>query len=298
VGVVRSYLRASREPASYRGVASLRFSWQINRDAALAAYLGLDGEPRGVVITEVPWGSSACGVLQPRDVLLAVDGHALNAEGYYEHPRLGRLRYPHAVVDGHLAGDRIPVRLLRDGQVREISMPLRTYPNAGRLVPGRRHDHAPPYLVAGGLVFRELDRDYLLTWGKGWRKSANQRLVTYWDLERDAQTPARRRLIVLAQVLPDPYNIGYHEDRNLVVRRVNGRDVGSIPELAEAFRHPADGVHRIEFRSNSARAQIVLAADELSAATARILEAYNIPEEYRAPASAPPDLGPVCPPAR
>jgi len=294
VEVIRAYLEASRKPERYPGFASLRFSWQINRDRALSAYLGLKGEPRGIVVTQVPWGSSACGGLEARDVVFSIDGHALDEEGYYRHPVYGRLLFHNIAIDGHLAGDTIQARVLRRGEERKVRLKLRTYPNGGRLVPGRRTDRAPPYLVAGGLVFRELDRDYLLTWGKGWRASANQRLVTYWDLERDAQTPDRRRLIILSQVLPDPYNIGYHDVRNLVLRRVNGRTVDSIADLEQAFRSPRDGVHRVEFLPSEDCSRLVLDAASFSEATTRILKSYNIPERYRGESERLPDLGPMC----
>ena len=45
----------------------------------------------GVLIRQVPWGSSACGVLEPRDILISVDGRSIDAEGFYTDPRLGQL---------------------------------------------------------------------------------------------------------------------------------------------------------------------------------------------------------------
>ena len=294
VEVIRAYLDDSRTPERYRGFASLRFSWQINRDRALAAYLGLKGEPRGIVVTQVPWGSSVCGGLQARDMLLALDGHTLDEEGYYRHPTYGRLLFHNIAIDGRHAGDTIAALVLRRGEERKVSLRLRTYPNSGRLVPDRRTDRAPSYLVAGGLVFRELDRDFLLTWGKGWREAANQRLVTYWDLERDAQTPDRRRLIILAQVLPDPYNIGYHDVRNLVLSKVNGRAVDSVADVEQAFGSPQGGVHRIEFLPSEGPSQLVLDAASFAEASARILKAYDIPEHFRAESGPLPDLGPTC----
>ena len=62
------------------------------------------------------------------------------------------------------------------------------------MIPWRRDEGPPPYLVAGGLVFRELDGRYLLTWGNDWRTKASSQLRYFYDLLRQAQTPNRRSL--------------------------------------------------------------------------------------------------------
>ena len=60
--ILRLYLDEAREAAgAYRGFASLGVVWQNNRDIALARFLGLDGEPRGILVRDVRPGSSAAG---------------------------------------------------------------------------------------------------------------------------------------------------------------------------------------------------------------------------------------------
>ena len=97
----------------YRGFTNLGVVWQINRDAALAAYLGLEGPPRGVVIRGTRTGSSACGVLRARDVLLSLDGYEIDTVGNYQHSVYGRIRFTHIAVDGHHPGDVLIARVLR-----------------------------------------------------------------------------------------------------------------------------------------------------------------------------------------
>lgn len=298
VELIRAYLAQQRKAAPYRGFPQLGFSWQPANGPALAGHLGLDGPPRGVLVLDVPWGATGCGVLRPRDLLLSVAGLDIDAEGYFEHPAYGRLLFPHLAVEGHAAGDAVPARVLRDGSVREVELLLRRYPEDLRLVPGRRSDRAPPYLVAGGLVFRELDGDYLASWGDEWRERADPRLVIHAELSRDAQTQARRRLIVLTNVLPDAYNLGYHGLANLVVESVNGAPAASLGALEEAFRAGRDGVHRVVFEPNSTRREVVLDAAEYEAATRRILSRYGIPEGVRRELTAPREADPPCPPAR
>jgi len=153
---------------------------------------------------------------------------------------------------------------------------------------------APPYVIAGGLVFRELDGDFLRTWGKDWEKKAPPFLMTRYDLFRTTQTPRRRRVILLAYVLPSAYNLGYGNLETLPVARINGRDVDSIADVDEAFQHPDGDFHRIVFEPNPVRAEVVLEAATFEKATREILDEYQIPQRIRLPETPLPDLGDAC----
>ncbi len=295
VDILRSYLESVHAPGGYRGFANLELFWQVNRDPALTRYLGLEGEPRGVLVTAVPWGSSACGALFPRDILLSLDGHPIDAAGNYEDRRYGRLKFTQIVVDGHRAGDVIPGEVLRDGKKVAVRLSLKPAHGASDLMPMRGAGAAPPYFIAGGLVFRELNADYLRTWGKDWQKKAPAFLMTQYTLFRTNQTAARRRVILLTQVLASAYNVGYDDLQDLPVASINGRDVGSIADVDEAFKHPEGKFHRIALLPNSVRAEVVLDAATLAEATRAILDEYHIAQALRLPADPPPDLGDPCP---
>jgi S1-C subfamily serine protease len=294
VEVLRAYVTGARSGA-YRGFASLGLVWQQNRDEALAAFLGLEGPPRGVVVRGVRTGASSCGVLRPRDVLLELDGHAIDAVGHYEHPRYGRIEFSHIAVEDHQPGDVVPARVLREGRLLDLEIELAAYPSELRLVPSLREGMPPAYLVAGGLVFRELDAAYLQTWGATWLDTAPHALTWRYALQAHAQTPERRRILVLTSVLPDAYNLGYHDLSDVVVERVNGRQVDSIGALEEAFAQPLDGYQVVELAPNLRRTQIVLDAADFEVASERIRTAYQIPEAGRRAAHPPIPLGTVCP---
>jgi S1-C subfamily serine protease len=291
VDVIAAFLREARRPQGYRGTASLGFAWQVNEDPALAAYLGLPGPLRGVVVTGIPWGTSADGVLRPRDVLLSLDGKPLDASGYYAHPRYGELRFTNIASDGHAPGDRLPAVVWREGKEVRLDIPLRRASSALDLIPNRQ-EAAPPYLVAGGLVFRELDGPYLRSWGDEWRKRAPMQLVVRSALFSDAQGPERRRVVLVSTVLPSAYNLGYHDVADLEVSAINGVVVDSVAKAGEALRHPRDGFHRISLRPNFVRNEIVLDAAGLEQATEEALAAYRIPAAMRL-SETPPETPPA-----
>jgi hypothetical protein len=280
VEILSAYVHGARS-ASYPGFASFRPYWQFGQDPALAAYLGLTGKPRGVVLRWMPWGSTGCDALEPRDLILSVEGHALDAMGNFEHPQYGQLAFQHILVDGHRPGDRVRFQLLRDGETLDVDVELRRNHGADWLIPDRRDQPPPPYLVAGGLVLRELDGNYLRAWGIPWRRHAPANLVERYDRERESQTAERRRILLLSQVLPDAHNLGYHQLANLAVTEINGRSVDSVADADEAFRHPVGGFHRVKFYRDDLRSEVVLDAAGFQESTARILENYNIPARIR-----------------
>jgi len=227
VEILRAFLERAREPEAYTGFPAFGALWQVNRDAAVTGFLGQSGDPAGVIIRQVPWGSSACGVLRPRDILLQLDGHDIDAEGFYRHRHFGQIRFTHLLAEGHVPGDEVPVSVLREGQVIDLRMTLRAYPTALDLIPNDRIG-PPPYVVAGGLVLRELDVPYLRTWGQEWSKNGPLPLLTRFFLEQEGQTAARRRFVLLTAVLPTAYTLGYEGLRDAVVERINGREIGRI----------------------------------------------------------------------
>lgn len=281
VEVLAAYLERATDPVGYPGFASVRFAWQWTMDRALAGWLGLGDRPRGVMIRSVPRGSTGDGVLRPRDVLLSLDGHEIDSRGYYAHPRWGSVEFTHVAVEGHRVGDVVSARVLRAGEELELPLVLRGYSNAMDLVPGRRGDEPPPYAVIGGLVFLELDGDYLRTWGSEWWSRAPTRLVTAYQLLEGGQTPERRRIVVLSTVLPSAWAIGYQNVRDLPVRAIDGQRVDAVADVVSAFSRARGPQVRVEFEPNDDRSEIVVDLASLPETSERILQDYGIPAAWR-----------------
>ena len=277
------------------GFTEIGANWQVNRDPGLTSHLGQKGEPQGVVIRTVTWGTSACGVLEPRDILLEVNGKSIDAGGNYQDSRLGRLPYGHLFTTRNRPGDKVPIKVLRDGRELDLEMTARAYPDALNLIRSNS-ESAPPFVIVGGLLMRELDAPYLRTWGDEWTKNAPDRLLTLYNYGRGAQTPQRRRRVLITAVLPSSYNIGYENIRDQLVEKINGQSIDSIPDILDALRQPLDSFHVIELAPGATRGRIVLDAATLDAATQEIVEAYGIPLTVRLPDSPPPEGGGECTP--
>ena len=291
VEIIRQFLeRARLQP--YVPFAGLGFQWQVNRDPSVSRFLGQQGEPEGILLRAIPWGASGCGVLQSRDVLLELDGKRVDAEGYYTHEYLGKLRIGHHIAERRRPGDRVRARVLRAGREIELEVTLNSYPAELDLIPKRREGQ-PPYAIVGGLVLRELDVPYLQTW-RDWSEQAPISLRGRYFFEQDAQSAQRRRIVLLTSVLPSEYNIGYEGLSDQVIESVNGTPVASLRGLLESLRHPLDRFHVIDLAPGSLRGRIALDADGLAAATEAVLEEYGVPAAVYLPDRALPPGGGDC----
>ena len=266
--VLRQFL-ADAESPSYRGFARAGIAWQELTNPALRAYLGLNEDESGVRLTRVVPHGSGSGVLEKGDVLLEVAGKKLDPTGQFEHPVYGKMLFPVLLTDGARPGDTLRLRLLRNGERRDVDITLKRMLPEDDKVPPYVLGRGPDYVVSGGLVFEELTIPYLGTWGD-WARRAPTRLLVAYDREGAEPTPEAPRIVLLSSVLPDPANLGYQDLRDLVVSKVNGVSIGRLEDLRRAFEQPSGGFHVVEFLPGQGPSRIVLDVAEVEAATARI----------------------------
>jgi hypothetical protein len=215
-------------------------------------------------------------VLQDGDVLLEVDGIPLDETGQFEHPLYGKMSFPLLFTEGHHPGDALPLRILRSGERRTVTMRLRPMRPEEDRVPPYIFGRGPEYAVYGGLVFQDLSGPYLATWGD-WPRRAPPHLLIAHDRDGAEPSPERPRIVLLTSVLPDSANLGYQDLRDLIVSAVNGSRVGDLQDLRRAFASPRGGFQVVEFRPGQGPGRIVLDAAEMEAAAARIRAVYGVP---------------------
>ncbi|HET6690399.1 MAG TPA: trypsin-like peptidase domain-containing protein [Miltoncostaeaceae bacterium] len=85
-------------------------------------YLGIVGGdvPEGVLLQQIVAGGPASGLLRPGDVILAVDGSPADTNAGLA-----------AALAAHAPGDRVTVRVLRDGDATDVPVTLGARPPAG-----------------------------------------------------------------------------------------------------------------------------------------------------------------------
>lgn len=269
---VRSIIQARANP-DYAGLGYFDFTWQPTVNPETHRYLRWEGAPRGVVVIDVVQRPGTPTVLQPRDLLLEVEGFPIDIQGDYLDPDYGHLMLENFATRNKLAGDAVRLKIWRDARELDVDYILPEARNAARLVPAAPYDQEPAYILLGGLVFQPLTRNYLRSWGDNWEQRAPFRLAYFRNEE---PTPQRPGIVVLSQVLPDFFNLGYHDLRNLVLERLNGQPVSSLDDLVAALEKANDNFHVFEFMKGDSLQRVILDARQLDDATRRVQQTYGI----------------------
>jgi S1-C subfamily serine protease len=258
----------------YDGVPDLGVHYESAENAAKRAYLGMPPGVTGVRVSTVGYGSSAWGILETGDVLTAVDGTRIYDDGTVPFRKNERVLMNH-LIDRHQVGESVELEILRGGKAVTLAVPLKPFKG---LVEGPTYGVRPSYYVHDGLVFTPLSWNYLASWNYN---EVPTDLKSY--LELGLPTAGRRQLVLLSQVLADSVNAGYHEYRDLVVGSINGRPIGDMKDVIEAFNSPLGRYHVIELdQQTEFGTLIVLDAQRAESANADIIKRYNIPADRSA----------------
>lgn len=267
--VIQSVL-AGRKLDDDPGAACFDFRWMGTKNPALAQSKGFKQNEAGVVITEVGARRLADTTLHAGDILFEIDGFEIDNEGKFVDPDYGRLSMNGLATRAHTAGQSIPMKVWREGREWTVDYLLPRADFDKSLIPERRYDRSPSYLMAGGLVFQPLDGPLLSAHGKN-----KPILLDYYSATADH---ARDGLVVLTMVLPDDYNRGYESARLLIVDTINGHAISRLDDVLAALDAPEAGYHRIRFVHDEALQHMIVDAASMPEATARIQQHYRIPQ--------------------
>ncbi len=268
--VIRRFLKDISD-GSYEGIPSMGVISEKLENRSLREYFRMPKEQTGIVATRIIYGTAAWGVIEPGDVITAIDGHPIANDTTYLLDGEMRLSYSN-IITMHQVGDSLPVDLLRKGQPMRVSVKLKA---ARSLVDGPFYDKKPSYFILAGLVFVPLTRNLVSVW------EVKDQLPIYRYLQ-ELETPSadRTEAVFINFVLPHDINEGYLDLRSVLVNKVNGTKITKMADLVEAVKHPIGGYHVIVADGVSDDGQtIVIDAAKADAATKEILERQGIPSD-------------------
>lgn len=262
---------------NWKGIGYFAFVWEPAENPATLEYLKVPGDPRGVIIIETP--TNQVTDLKVHDVITEIDGFAIDQKGDYRDPQYGPLNLECLSTRKHWAGDDVKLKIWRGDKFIEVKYQLPKVDYNTEVVPDYVFNKEPEYLLLGGLLFQPLTGPYLQSWGAGdYQRRAPFRL-SY--LARKKATPDMPSVVVLSQILPDRFNLGYQDARYLVVESMNGQKVRTLRDIAEARKHPKDGFHEVVFEKGDSLSRIILDASQADDATHRVMERYGITDPER-----------------
>ena len=278
--IITHFLKdAEKQP--YEGFPSAGFSFFPTRDPQLRTYAGQTGKPAGVYVTRVePNMPAAKAGLQVGDIVTSIANNAIDENGNYVDPLYGKIDFTNLLTSYAFAGDTVPFEVQRSGNPMKLNVTLehrvpQDYVSAPYMI-----DQAPPYYVLGGIIFQELSRQYLKEWGPNWQKEAPQRLVYLDRFQSELFPEGHRKIVVLSQVLPANTTIGYDDVAYLTVTKVNGKEINSLRDVAEAVKQPLEGGF-IRIETVEDPKQLELDAAQVAAEAPALQENYGIPSLER-----------------
>lgn len=231
----------------YKGFPSLGVSVARTEDSSFRQWLKLGDDQGGIYVSSVRKGGAAeAAGVKKGDVILSIDGHDIDRRGYYQHPDYGSLFWGHLVRGEKRTGDTVTMSIIRDGEPVEITATLAREEEDSRLVPNYNFDKAPNFLVKGGFIFQELSRPLLEAFGEDWTSRAPLNLLDVYENPEKYEESADR-IVFLSAAIPTPATVGYERLRNLIVKKVNGKDVRDMRSLIDAFDGNMKELHSIEF---------------------------------------------------
>src|SRR6476620_2745295 len=268
------------EAQNYRGFPSAGFGFFQTRDPQLRSFAGQTGKPAGVYVTSVePNTPAAKAGLEVGDIVVNLGGNAIDQNGNYVDPLYGKIEFTNLITARAYAGDTMAMQIQREGKPMQLNLVLDHRSVEDYVIPPYHFDRAPLYYVLGGLIFQELSRQYLREWGGNWMKDAPQRFVYKDRFQSELYPQGNRRVVVLTQVLPANTTIGYDDLAYLSVNKVNGKEIKSLADLAEAAKQPVDGFIKIETEEDPK--QLALDATEVANEADALKQNYGLPSLQR-----------------
>lgn len=254
---------------NYDGFPHLGIFCQVMENPDMRRFYGMEEEQSGVLVTDVAFCSPLQGKVEVGDIILSIDGVEVANDGTISFSDEQRISVVH-LTNSKFYGHEISLCLLRKGEVIENKFILGHSPCV-ELIPGCEYGKRPTFFIKGGLIFQPLTDNYLKSWGDDWRFTAPINLLYYRNY--GVQKKNRCEVVVLARVLPDRVNSGYQDLMNLVVKEVNGNDVGSMIDLVFALETHQGDYYVIRTEEGD---EIILDRKKVELSHGALLERYGI----------------------
>ena len=271
---INRFLKAAAKD-DYEGFGEIGFVLSELLDPAMRSYLRMPASMTGgAYVADVDHLGTGSDSLQKGDVILSIDGHALDPHGRFMHAKYQRLFYDHLITSKEV-GEAIRFEIWRDGKKMELQKKVAKFDVSEMLVPYYEYGQQPEYVITAGFVLQKLTREYLRVFGDDMAGQSPTHLYHYFRDHAFKPTPERRDVVILSYVLPFGINIGYTGLGRMVVSKMNGMTIRSIEDILTAQKlNPESRYDIIEFELDNP--VVVIPREQLSAANQLIQRNYGI----------------------
>ena len=269
--VIRRFLR-DVEDGHYDRYVEIGAEFFPMENPAMRKHYKLADNAMGALVSDVVRGGSSDGKLEVGDVVLAVNGHAVDGSAMIELD--GERVKLEELAERSFCGDKLTFRILRAG--KEMNVQVCPQPLPANDIMGREFDRMPRYVQFSGLVFQPLQRDVISAHGL----QPSDFIVEMDDYIRRGGAQKKEDIVVVTNVLKDEVNTKFDFFGTGIVTRVNGVEVRGLRHLYSLL-FPEQGRGEAQFTviefKNGERPFVVENA-ALQAVHDRIRAMYNVPE--------------------
>lgn len=256
---------------AFDGIPHLGFQWQPLDNFSQRLMLGLMNNGIGIRVTNISPDSPLKNMLQVGDVILSIDSTEIASDGSIKFRETERTHFCFINQQKNF-GDKIELKIFRNKKELSINTVLTKESTIKRLVPHDTYNTKPDYFIYGGLVFEPLSLNYLTSFNaQNWMYIAPRNMV---DLYYNGLPSINgQQVVVLTGVLPDQINVGYHNVRDMIVYKVNGKTINNFAELKKTIQNSAD--ENLVFEQANGF-QLVLNKNAANKRNSTILQNYGI----------------------
>src|SRR4030042_1059125 len=122
--IIAHFLKDSAD-GTCDGIPGLGIAWQDMENPGLRAHFRMSEKQTGILITYIAPGAAAGAQLHIGDVLLAIEGQPIANDGTISFRGTERIYFANE-VQRKFMGETISCRIMRDGKVMDVTIPLRT----------------------------------------------------------------------------------------------------------------------------------------------------------------------------
>ena len=229
---------------------------------------GLNNEQTGMLVHKIYKSSPADGKIQSGDIVTEIDGHKIENNGTVEFRPGEFIDYTH-YIDMHQIGENLNIKIIRNGKPAEVSLHLDKPGKEYLLVKPNQYDKQPSYFIFGGFVFMPLNQDVIDAMEN---PPARISALTY-------ETPDANRdeAVVMTSVLPADINKDHHQDRRLLIQKVDGQPVHNFRDFVSKITHANTDFITLEAADDY---QIVIDRKEAIARQPDILKQYGVSTDH------------------
>lgn len=240
------------------------FLAQSMENPAMRRKYGLDEQHTGILVHKVYKNSPSDGLIEIGDIVTEMDGHKIENNGTVEFRPGEFIDHTH-YIDMHQIGENLKVKIIRNGQEKEVFLHLAKPGKEYLLVKPNQYDKPPSYFIFGGFVFMPLNQDLI--------DAMDSTPARIGALTYESPDEKRNEAVIMTKVLPADINKDYHHDTNLLIEKVDGMPISNFSDFFDKVQAATGDYITLEAADNY---QIVIDRKEAIARQPQILKQYGV----------------------